>query len=280
MKEEHKGYKLKELLAIAELKRSTYYEIISKENIDKYREIKEKILEIYNASNKIYGYRRIRQELIKAGYKISKKLTLKLMKELKIQGIRSKSKSKYNSYKGEEGTVVENLLNRDFEANNINEKWVTDISELKINGVKLYLSPLIDLYNDEVISYELTKSPTIEVVKKMVEKGIKRLKEGNKPILHTDQGTQYRSVSYQRYLQNNNIQPSMSRKGNCWDNAKAENFFSILKNEFYYVQRFKDEKDFRKKLEKYIQYYNEKRIKEKLNWMSPIEYRNRLPLVA
>lgn len=280
MKEEHKGYKLKELLAIAELKRSTYYEIIRKENIDKYREIKEKILEIYNASNKIYGYRRIRQELIKAGYKISKKLTLKLMKELKIQGIRSKSKSKYNSYKGEEGTVVENLLNRDFEANNINEKWVTDISELKINGVKLYLSPLIDLYNDEVISYELTKSPTIEVVKKMVEKGIKRLKEGNKPILHTDQGTQYRSASYQKYLQNNNIQPSMSRKGNCWDNAKAENFFSILKNEFYYVQRFKDEKDFRKKLEKYIQYYNEKRIKEKLNWMSPIEYRNRLPLVA
>ena len=160
MEEEHKGYKLRELLAIAELKRSTYYEIISKENIDKYREIKEKILEIYNANNKIYGYRRIRQELIKAGYKISKKLTLKLMKELKIQGIRSKSKSKYNSYKGEEGTVVENLLNRDFEANNLNEKWVTDISELKINGVKLYLSPLIDLYNDEVISYELTKSPT------------------------------------------------------------------------------------------------------------------------
>lgn len=280
MKEEHKGYKLKELLAIAELKRSTYYEIISKENIDKYREIKEKILEIYNASNKIYGYRRIRQELIKAGYKISKKLTLKLMKELKIQGIRSKSKSKYNSYKGEEGTVVENLLNRDFEANNINEKWVTDISELKINGVKLYLSPLIDLYNDEVISYELTKSPTIEVVKKMVEKGIKRLKEGCNPILHTDQGTQYRSASYQKYLQNNNIQPSMSRKGNCWDNAKAENFFSILKNEFYYVQRFKDEKDFRKKLEKYIQYYNEKRIKERLNWMSPIEFRNKAPLVA
>lgn len=102
MKEEHKGYKLRELLAIAELKRSTYYEIISKENIDKYREIKEKILEIYNANNKIYGYRRIRQELIKEEYKISRKLTLKLMKELKIQGIRSKSKSKYNSYKGEE----------------------------------------------------------------------------------------------------------------------------------------------------------------------------------
>ena len=202
------------------------------------------------------------------------------MKELKIQGIRSKNKSKYNSYKGEEGTVVENLLNRDFKANNINEKWITDISEFKINGTKLYLSPLIDLYNDEVISYELTKSPTIEVVKKMVEKGIERLKEDCRPILHSDQGCQYRSASYQKYLINNNIQPSMSRKGNCWDNAKAENFFSILKNEFYYVQTFKDEKDFRRKLDKYIQYYNEKRIKERLNWMSPIEYRNYAPLVA
>ena len=202
------------------------------------------------------------------------------MKELKIQGIRSKSKSKYNSYKGEEGTVVENLLKRDFQANNINEKWVTDISEFKINGMKLYLSPLIDLYNDEVISYELTKSPTIEVVKKMVEKAVERLKKGSKPILHSDQGCQYRSASYQKYLKNNNIQQSMSRKGNCWDNAKAENFFSILKNEFYYVQKFKDEKDFRKKLEIYIKYYNEKRIKKKLNWMSPIEFRNRLPLVA
>ena len=230
LKEEHKGYKLRELLVIAELNRSTYYEIINKENKDKYKETKEKILEIYNENNKIYGYRRIRQELIKEGYKISRKLTLKLMKELKIQGIRSKSKSKYNSYKGEEGTVVENLLNRDFKANSINEKWVTDISELKINGKKLYLSPLIDLYNDEVISYELTNSPTIEVVKKMVEKGLERIEEGSKPILHSDQGCQYRSASYQKYLQNNNIQPSMSRKGNCWDNAKAENFFSILKS--------------------------------------------------
>ena len=280
MKEEHNGYKLRELLNIAQLKRSTYYEIIGKENIDKYKEIKEKILIIYKKNNKVYGYRKIRQELNKIGYRISKKLTLKLMKELKIRGIRSKSKSRYNSYKGEEGIVVENLLNRDFKSYKLNEKWVTDISEFKINGIKLYLSPLIDLYNDEVISYELTKSPTIEVVKKMVEKGLKRLKEEDKPILHSDQGCQYRSPSYQKYLQNNNIQQSMSRKGNCWDNAKAENFFSILKNEFYYVQRFKDEKDFRKKLKKYIQFYNEKRIKEKLNWMSPIEFRNRLPLVA
>ena len=280
MKEEYKGYKLRELLAIAELRRSTYYEIIKKENTDKYKEIKEKILEIYNENNKIYGYRRIRQQLIKAGYTISKKLTLKLMKELKIQGIRSKSKSKYNSYKGEEGTVVENLLNRDFEANNINEKWVTDISEFKIDGIKLYLSPLLDLYNDEVISYELTKSPTIEVVKRMVAKGKRRMKEGDNPILHSDQGCQYRSASYQKYLTQNHIKPSMSKKGTCLDNSKAENFFSIIKNEFYYTQTFKDEKDFRKKLEEYIKYYNEKRIKERLNWMSPIEYRNNTPLVA
>ena len=170
MKEEHKGYKLKELLDIAELKRSTYYEIIKKINIDKYKEIKEKILEIYNANNKVYGYRRIRQVLIKEGYRISKKLTLKLMKELKIQGIRSKSKSKYNSYKGEEGTVVENLLNRDFKAININEKWVTDISEFKINGIKLYLSPLIDLYNKIT-----NNSRSKEDVRKRTKEGYRRM---------------------------------------------------------------------------------------------------------
>ena len=202
------------------------------------------------------------------------------MQELGIKGIRSNNKSKYNSYKGEEGTVVENLLNRDFSADKINLKWVTDISEFKINGIKLYLSPLIDLYNDEVISYELTKSPTIEVVKRMIEKGLERTKEGDNPILHSDQGCQYRSESYQKYLIKNNIKPSMSKKGTCLDNSKAENFFSILKNEFYYIQTFKDEKDFRKKINEYIKYYNEKRIKERLNWMSPVEFRSRAPLVA
>jgi len=268
------------LLEIAKLKRTTYYEIIKKVKIDKYKKIKEEILEIYKENKQIYGHRRIRAELIKRGIKISKKLTLKLMKELGIQGIRSNNKSKYNSYKGGEGRVVENLLNRDFCADKINSKWVTDISEFKINGEKLYLSPLIDLYNDEVIAYELTKSPTIEVVKTMIEKGLERLEEGEQPILHSDQGCQYRSESYQKYLINNNIQPSMSNKGKCLDNAKAENFFSIIKNEFYYIQKFKDEKDFRKKLKAYIKYYNEKRIKEKLNWMSPVEYRKCAPLVA
>ena len=280
MKEEHRGYKIRELLKIAGLKRSTYYEIINKKEEDKYREIKERILKIYEENNGLYGYRRIKKTLEKEEIKISKKLVLKLMKELGIRGKRSNQKSKYNSYPGEKGQVVENLLERDFKAEKENEKWVTDISEFKINGEKLYLSPLLDLYNDEIISYELTKSPTIEVVKRMVSKGKRRLKEGESPILHTDQGCQYRSVSYQKYLKENNIKPSMSKKGTCLDNAKAENLFSIIKNEFYYIQTFKDEKDFRKKLDVYIKYYNEKRIKERLNWKSPVEYRNTAPLVA
>ena len=280
IKEEHKGYKIRELLKIAGLRRSTYYEIINRKKEDKYKEIKEKIRTIYEENNGIYGYRRIKKTLEKEGIKISKKLVLKLMRELGIRGKRSNQKSKYNSYPGEKGQVVENLLERNFVAEKENEKWVTDISEFKINGEKLYLSPLLDLYNDEIISYELTKSPTIEVVKKMVAKGKRRLKEGENPILHSDQGCQYRSASYQRYLKENNIRPSMSKKGTCLDNSKAENLFSIIKNEFYYIQTFKDEKDFRKKLDEYIKYYNEKRIKERLNWMSPIEYRNNEPLAA
>ena len=280
MKEEHKGYKIRELLKIAGLKRSTYYEIINRKEKDKYNKIKERILKIYEENNGIYGYRRIKKTLEKEQVKISNKLVSKLMKELGIRGKRSNQKSKYNSYPGEKGQVVENLLERKFKAEKENEKWVTDISEFKINGEKLYLSPLMDLYNDEIISYELTKSPTIEVVKRMVAKGKRRLKEGENPILHTDQGCQYRSASYQKYLKENNIRPSMSKKGTCLDNAKAENLFSIIKNEFYYIQKFKDEKDFRKKIDEYIKYYNEKRIKERLNWMSPVEYRNTAPLVA
>lgn len=271
---------MNELLKIAKLKRSTYYEIINRKQEDKYEEIKERILQIYNENKGRYGYRRIKKTLEKEEIKISKKLTLKLMRELGIKGTRSNQKSKYNSYPGEAGQVVENLLDRDFTADKENEKWVTDISEFRINGIKLYLSPLLDLYNDEVISYELTKSPTIEVVRRMVEKAKRRMKEGDNPILHSDQGCQYRSASYQRYLTQNNIRPSMSGKGKCLDNSKAENLFSIIKNEFYYVQKFKDEKDFRKKLDEYIKYYNEKRIKERLNWMSPIEYRKHAPLVA
>lgn len=269
-----------ELLKIANLKKSTYYEIISKEDIDKYKDIKQRIKEIYEENKHVYGYRRIREQLKKEGYKISRKLTLKLMKELGIKGNRSNNKSKYNSYKGDIGKTAENLLDRNFKADKANEKWVTDISEFRIGGIKLYLSPLIDLYNDEVISYELTKSPTIEIVRQMVEKALSRLKEGEKPILHSDQGCQYRSESYQKYLEKNNIIQSMSRKGTCLDNAKAENFFSILKNEFFYVNNFKSEEDFRKKLKDYIKFYNEKRIKKRLNWMSPIEYRNNAPLVA
>lgn len=280
MKREHKGYKIRELLEIAGLRKSTYYEIISRKDEDKYKETKEKIKEIYEKNNGIYGYRRIKKTLEREGIKISRKLVLKLMRKLNIKGKRSNQKSKYNSYPGEKGKVVDNLLERDFKAEKENEKWVTDISEFRINGEKVYLSPLLDLYNDEIIAYEITKSPTIEVVKKMVTKGKKRIKEGESPILHSDQGCQYRSASYQRYLRKNHIKPSMSRKGTCLDNSKAENLFSIIKNEFYYIQKFKDEKDFRKKLDKYIKYYNEKRIKERLNWMSPVEYRNKAHLTA
>ena len=183
------------------------------------------------------------------------------------------SSLKFTGYRMPEEEV---LISGVFQRIGIDNSFYT----IKINGEKLYLSPLLDLYNDEIISYELTKSPTIEVVKRMVAKGKRRLKEGENPILHTDQGCQYRSASYQKYLKENNIRPSMSKKGTCLDNAKAENLFSIIKNEFYYIQKFKDEKDFRKKLDVYIKYYNEKRIKERLNWMSPVEYRNTAPLVA
>lgn len=138
---------------------------------------------------------------------------------------------------------------------------------------KVYLSPAIDLYNGEVISYSVSSNPGMRMVLDMVDRAVDKLAPGERPILHSDQGWQYQHRRYRRALDLNGITQSMSRKGNCLDNACAESFFGHLKCEFYRGRRFEDVETFKAELDEYIEYYNTRRIKEKLKGLSPVEYR-------
>lgn len=187
---------------------------------------------------------------------------------------------KYRSYRGNVGRIAPNLLNREFNASKPNEKWATDVTEFHLFGEKIYFSPILDLYNGEIVAYNFEKRPVFPLVTKMLDKAFKRLNDGDSPILHSDQGWHYQMKKYQHLLKENKIIQSMSRKGNCLDNAVMENFFGLLKSELFYLQEFKSIEDFILELENYIYYYNHKRIKTKLKGLSPVQYRVQSSLVA
>ena len=264
-------FKIKELLSIAGIKKSTYYYHLSNmAKEDKYAKIKEEIESIYRENKGIYGYRRITIALIEKGYVINHKTVQRLMRSM---GLRSMVRmKKYRSYKGEVGKIAPNVLKRDFKAEKPNQKWVTDITEFALCGQKIYLSPIVDLYNGEIISYNISERPIFKQVTDMLEKAFSKIPNNTQLILHSDQGWQYQMKAYQRMLKEKGIIQSMSRKGNCLDNSLAENFFSHLKSEMLYIREFENINEFKEALIEYIEYYNHKRIKLKLK-MSPIEYR-------
>ncbi len=183
-----------------------------------------------------------------------------------------RKKRKYSSYKGTIGKIANNVLNRDFKADKPNQKWVTDVTEFKVNNEKLYLSPIVDLYNGEIISYNLSKHPNFNQIIDMLNKAFRKIPNDTNLILHSDQGWQYQMKQYQAKLKKKGIIQSMSRKGNCIDNSCAENFFGILKSELFYVNEYKTLYELEKDIHEYIKYYNNNRIKSKLR-MSPVNYR-------
>lgn len=262
-----------DLLELSKIARSTYYYHLKKLNEeDKYKKIKEQILSIYNENKCRYGYRRITLELNNYGFKINHKTVLKLMNKLGIKSI-IRRKRKYSSYKGTIGKIADNLLNRDFVSTKPNEKWVTDVTEFKVKDEKLYLSPIIDLYNGEVISFNLSKHPVFSQVMDMLNKAFTKIPNKSNLILHSDQGWQYQMKQYQDVLIKKGIRQSMSRKGNCIDNCVAENFFGLLKSELFYINKYNNINDLQKDIIKYIDYYNNKRIKVRLSGMCPVDYR-------
>ena len=203
---------------------------------------------------------------------------MRLMEE---EGLTSKVRmKKYRSYRGQVGKIAPNIIDRDFAADKPNQKWTTDITEFSLFGKKLYLSPILDLFNGEIVSYDISTAPALPQVMNMLEKAFAKVKETKGIIFHSDQGWQYQHTYYQKTLKNHGIIQSMSRKGNCLDNSVMENFFGLLKSELLYLQEFKSLEDFEKKLHEYIYYYNNKRIKLKLKGMSPVEYRTHSSIAA
>ena len=267
-------YPLKALLQLAGLPRSTfYYYLHQSQNTAKYQMVKEQIVIIFNENKKRYGYRRITKELHNNNICVNHKTVQKLMKQLGLV-CRVRAKRKYNSYKGEVGEVAPNLLERHFKTNQPNRKWVTDVTEFKVNDQKLYLSPILDLFNGEVVSYNLSRHPNFKQITDMLEGAFQKLpNKVDNLILHSDQGWQYQMKSYQNLLKVKGITQSMSRKATCLDNAVAENFFGLLKTELFYLEKFDSIDQLEKAIVDYIDYYNNRRIKLKLNGLSPVQYR-------
>lgn len=175
---------------------------------------------------------------------------------------------KYRSYKGEVGKIAPNLLNRDFHAEKPNQKWVTDVTEFSLFGEKLYLSPILDLHSNDLVSYTISDRPVLSMVTTMLNEAFAKIPDGTNLILHSDQGWQY-----QQMLREKGVRQSMSRKGNCLDNAVIENFFGLLKSELLYLQEFQSMEHFKQELVEYLDYYNNRRIKAKLKGLPPAIHR-------
>jgi putative transposase len=268
-------YPVAGLLKVADLKRSTFYHHQKALQAgDKYAELKEQIQAIYDLHKGRYGYRRIAETVRQMGYLECPNTVQKIMDAMGLKSlVRIK---KYKSFKGEIGEAAPNTLDRNFDAEGINEKWVTDVTEFKVGGRRLFLSTLMDLCTSEIVAFETDTRPSLNMVIEMAKKAFSTLGCTDNPILHSDQGWQYRMRRYKDMLKKNFADQSMSRKGNCHDNAAMESFFGTLKAEFFNLNKFTSVEHLQTGLAEYIHYYNHDRIKMKLGGLSPAQYRIQL----
>lgn len=234
------------------------------------------IQSIFEENDGNYGYRRVQLELRNRDTQVNHKKVQRIMTELGLKGTKFMRKSRrYSSYKGTVGTVAKNLIHRRFYTNTAYQKLTTDITEFKCSdNFKLYLSPILDMYNGEILSYGISKHPTLDFVMKPLEDALQIVKDSKyRTTIHSDQGWHYQHKKWVKTLKNHNVFQSMSRKGNCIDNSQMENFFGLLKQEMYYGVTLRTYGELKRDIESYINYYNNKRIKQKLTGMSPVQYR-------
>ena len=233
----------------------------------------EKIKEIFAKHKGRYGVRRIHKELVNQGYMINHKRVQRLMHCLGLFG--KCPKEKYHSYRGEVGKTAKNVIDRDFSTTAPLQKWTTDVSQFSFAWGKCYISPILDMNTNEIISYDLSESPNLEQIQRMLDKAFDKFPSVKGLIFHSDQGWQYRHPYFQNTLKKHKIIQSMSRKGNCYDNSIMETFFGRLKNEMFYghEKEYTSFEVFSKAIAEYIDYYNNERIQAKTKWMPPVKYR-------
>lgn len=274
MHELRQKYPVLKLLDVVSMAKSVfYYREKARQKPDKHAPIKQLIKKIFHQHKGRYGYRRVAAELRNLGHQIHPNTVLELMRKLGLKS--AQRQKKYVSYKGEVGTTAPNLLNRQFSADKPNQKWVTDITEFKVGDQKLYFSPIKDLFNGEIVAYTMDTRPMFDLVTSMLKKAVRKLTKDDRPLLHSDQGWQYRMDAYCKMLSNRDIVQSMSRKGNCYDNASMESFFAVLKEECFHTQKFRSIDQLKKELVAYVRYYNHKRISGLLGGLSPVQFRLR-----
>ena len=268
-------YRLTCLLKAIHLSKSTY--MFHKYRIEAAKEpeteLEKLVLEEFKENKGRYGVRRITASLHLKGYYINHKVVQRIMKKYHLKGKTPKKIRKYSSYMGTVGKVAENLLKRQFNVDVPNKVFVTDVTEFKFSWGKVYLSPVMDLYNREIIGYDIARHPDFNQIKRMMDSALKGRTITKEALFHSDQGWQYQMKEFGQILKSYGITQSMSRKGNCHDNSVMENFFGRLKVEMFYGEEktFKDFNEFKEKLEEYILWYNKERIKEYLHWKSPIQ---------
>ncbi|CAN7307033.1 IS3 family transposase [Paenibacillus sp. LjRoot153] len=274
---------VKGLCSYLGISRSGYYAYVKRSKTDPDEELKLKILAIYEQRNKILGYRRIQDELYRQyNLIVNHKKVLRLMQSLGIKSIIRRKYVHRTSHEAavSDGRIAENLLQRDFHADGPNQKWVTDVTQYRVFDDRLYLSAVKDLWNGEIVAYHISNRNDNPLVLETFRKAFKTQTDvtGNIPglIVHSDQGYQYTSHAYYDMLPKVGARISMSRRGNCYDNASIESFFSHLKVEALYPYDIRTIEQAQRRIEEFIRFYNEERAQRKLNKLTPVEYRRQL----
>ena len=275
-------YTLRELLHSLGLARSSYFYHRKTASLpDKHEELRYRITELFEENNKCYGYRRIHALLAREGTRVSEKIARRIMMKCGLIVV-MKRRRKYNAYQGENAPAADNLIKRDFHAEAPNVKWITDITEFSIPAGKVYLSPIVDCFDGLVVSWSIGTSPNAELANSTLDRATKTLKDGEHPLIHSDRGGHYRWPGWISIISKADLKQSMSRKGCLQDNAACEGFFGRIKNEMFYNRSWNEVSltDFINILDRYLVWYNEKRIKLSLGNMSPLEYRQNLGLIT
>ncbi|CAG9622279.1 IS3 family transposase ISEnfa5 [Sutcliffiella rhizosphaerae] len=269
------GFSITMLCSIAGIVRSAYYKWLKRTPSLRERqneEIMKEMIILHEKVNGIFGYRRM---TLTINRKLENDYNHKrIYRLMKIAGIESVIRKKKNRYKqSTPHHIAENILNREFKAAKPNEKWVTDVTELKYCGFKkAYLSAIRDLYDGSIVSYVLGHSNNNELVFKTMDLAISFL-DTDRPIIHSDRGFQYTHRGFKRRIEKAKMTQSMSRVGRCIDNGPMESFWGTLKSEKYYLEKYKTYEELSNAIDEYIRFYNYDRYQERLNGFSPMEYR-------
>jgi transposase InsO family protein len=273
-----KGYPILALCDLLELNRSSYYKWLrrdgsAQEAID--AELIERMLILYQESNGIFGYRRMQMNLNRRfGVYCNRKRVYRVMRAIGLKSVIRRKRPNY--IKSTPEVTAENVLNRQFTADTLNEKWLTDVTEFKVaNGEKLYLSAILDLKDKSIVSYSIGRSNNNALAFHTLDTAVQKYPDAT-PLFHSDRGYQYTSKAFRAKLDTLGMTQSMSRVGRCIDNGPMEAFWGAIKAEMYYLQRFPDYDSLKAAIDGYIAFYNGRRYQAKLGGLTPLEYREAL----